>query len=89
MRLIELEVGSWFRSPRWSENAVGELVEEVKAEHGLCRIHVHCRQPIPTRPSSMRSRLASVREMEAGDWEPCERPGWVTPQNCVGGSGGS
>jgi len=83
MRLIELEVGSWFRSPRWSENAVGEMVEEPRVEHGLARIHVHCRQPLPNRPSSMRARLASVREMESDEWVTCERPPWVS---CVGGS---
>jgi hypothetical protein len=77
MRLLELEVGSWFRSPRWSENAVGELVEEPRVEHGLALIHVHCRQPIPERPSSRRSRLASSAEMEREDWVACERPQWV------------
>jgi len=86
MRIIGFERGAWFRSPRWSENAVCELVEEPREEHGLAMIHVHCKQPQPNRPSSMRSRMASVREMESDEWEPCERPTWVTD---TGGSGGS
>lgn len=78
MRIITFETGTWFRSPRWSENAVCELVAEPRAEHGLAAIHVHCKQPVPGRPSSMRARLASVKEMESDEWELCERPLWVT-----------
>ncbi len=78
MRLIELEVGSWFRSPRWSENAVAELVEEPDLVVGLVRIHVHQRHPVLTRPSCLRARLVSEAEMMRDDWVLCERPEWVT-----------
>jgi hypothetical protein len=84
MRLIELEVGTWFRSAFWSENAVALLVEEPRAEHGLASIWVHNKHPSVRRPSSMRSRLASDREMQSDEWVVVERPDWVTD---TGGSG--
>lgn len=79
MRIIEMEIGTFFRSPRWSENAVAQLVEEPKAEHGLAMIHVHCRNPAHGRHSNMRSRMCNVREMETDEWVVLQcAPVWVT-----------
>jgi len=86
MRLTDFEVGCWFRSPRWSENAVGELVGRPRADHGLAAIHVHCRNPVEggRRASSLRARLATVSEMARTDWELCQRPEWVTAPAAAG-----
>jgi hypothetical protein len=87
MRLIELEVGTWFRSPSWTLNAVAQLVEEPRAEHGLACIQVHRRldADLPAEHTATRARLATVKEMDFAEWYACERPSWISE---VGGSGG-
>jgi hypothetical protein len=87
VRLIELEVGSWFWSPRWSENAAAVVVDENPVPGlGVVLIHVHNRHPDWRRPSTLRPRLTSLEEMERDDWQRVARPDWLSE---VGGSGGT
>jgi hypothetical protein len=86
MRLIELEVGAFFRRPSWSENAIGELVGEPVAIHGLATIQVHvCPSGATPRASTRRSRLATDNEMAYEGWLVVDRPPWLR----TGGSGDS
>lgn len=86
VRLTELEVGSWFRSPRWSDYAVALLLEEVAEAHGLVCFQVYRVFWAPGGPAELtvgRPRLSTVKEVESDEWETCPRPTWV---DGVGGS---